>query len=104
MVFECILAILLVASTFLTYYLKVKSAIEREAIGAINNAENTEKMGEEKMKQAIEQVNKVVPPFLKPIFNDELLEMVIQIAFEEMKEFAEKQVKKKKVGGGSNGT
>jgi regulatory protein YycH of two-component signal transduction system YycFG len=104
MIVEIILGVLVVISIFATYYFKIKAQIEQEAIGAINDAESTNKIGQEKMKQAIEEVNKIIPSFLKPIFNDEFLELIIQSIFDRMKEFAEKQAEKKKIGGKTNGS
>lgn len=104
MVVEIILGILTLASIFATYYFKIKADVEKAAAGAINHAESSDKIGAEKMKEAIAEINKIVPAFLKPIFSDELLQILIQAAFDQMKNFAEKQAGKKKISGGTDGT
>ena len=99
MVVEIVLCMLSIILTFFSYYLFIKNQIRQTAEDAINNAEELDKIGKEKMKIAVAQVRNVIPIALKPFFGEELIEQIIQEIFDKMKCFAEKQVEKEKNDG-----
>jgi replicative DNA helicase len=88
--------ILAVVATFVAYYFKTKQAIIAAANGAINSAEDTEKAGKEKFEQAVNDIVALIPAVLKPFISRELVEVIVQKAFDEIDEFAEKQANKTK--------
>lgn len=100
MVVEIVLCMLSIILTFFSYYLFIKNKIRQSAEDAVNNAEELDKIGKEKMKIAVAQVRNVIPISLKPFFSEELIEQIIQEIFDKMKCFAEKQVEKEKNDGG----
>lgn len=92
MVLEIVLGVVAIAVTFLSYYLSIKNTIRKHIGDAINSAEETDKIGAEKMAIAVEQVYSLVPPILKSVFTKEVLSGLIQEVFDKMQEFAQKQV------------
>lgn len=79
------------AATFLSYYYSVKEAIRNAAEGAINAAEDLDKIGEEKMAIAVEQVYSLIPAVAKPFFSKATIQVMIQMVFDQMEEYAMKQ-------------
>ena len=94
-IIDIVLSILTVIMIFVGYYFYIKAKLHKAATEAINDAEQTEKDGEEKLKDAVEQVYALVPVILKPIFNKELLTYMIQDAFDKIEAYAKKQQNKK---------
>ena len=88
-------SVIAVAAAILGYYQHIKKRIEQEALGAINKAEETDKIGEEKMQDAIERVYGMIPAVAKPVISKEMVELVIQRVFNEVEEYARKQIEKK---------
>ena len=93
-ILEIVLGALTVILIFISYYLSVKSSLQKIAGDAINNAETYDLDGKEKMKVAVSQISQLVPTVLKPFFKDEIIETIVQCAFDKMQEFAKKQVEK----------
>lgn len=77
----------------LGYYFKLKNELEKIALGAINKAEDLDLIGEEKFKIAVSIVQDAIPKPWKTIFNQEAVETLVQVIFDEVQEFAKKQVK-----------
>lgn len=100
-ILEIVLGALTVVLIFINYYFSVKSSLQKSAGDAINNAENCDLAGKEKMKVAVSQISKLVPTVLKPFFTDEVIETIVQGAFDKMQEFAKKQVEKDGNGSGN---
>lgn len=82
------------AATLLSYYYSIKDSIRNAAEGAINSAENLDKIGEEKMAIAVEQVYELIPSVAKPFFPKSTIQSIIQIVFDQMEEYAQKQMNK----------
>lgn len=85
-----VIAILLV---FVAYYFKIKAVIKGNIPDAIESAEQMDKIGAEKMQEAYEQIIALVPTMFKPFFSETVVKGFIQIAFDKIKAFAEKQNK-----------
>lgn len=78
----------------ISYYLAIRKKIEQEALNAINKAEDTDKIGEEKMQDAVEIVYDIIPAVAKPFISKKLVETIIQSVFDKVEEYARKQVNK----------
>ena len=79
------------AAIILRYYLAIRKKIEQEALNAINKAEDTDKIGEEKMQDAVEIVYDIIPAVAKPFISKKLIETIIQSVFDKVEEYARKQ-------------
>ena len=86
--------ILAIISMFVAYYFKTKQAIINAANGAINTAEDSGKPGSEKFNQAVTDIMNIIPAVVKPFIPKEFVEAIVQKAFDEISEFAKKQVEK----------
>ena len=82
------------AAIVISYYLAIRKKIEQEALNAINKAEDTNKIGEEKMQDAVEIVYDIIPAVAKPFISKKLIETIIQSVFDKVEEYARKQVNK----------
>lgn len=83
-----------VAALIFSYYVTIKKKITQEALGAINSAEDTDKIGAEKMADAVEEVYAIIPAVAKPFVSRKLIETIIQSVFDKVEEYAEKQANK----------
>lgn len=79
------------AAIVISYYLAIRKKIEQEALNAINKAEDTDKIGEEKMQDAVEIVYDIIPAVAKPFISKKLVETIIQSVFDKVEEYARKQ-------------
>lgn len=79
------------AAIVISYYLAIRKKIEQEALNAINKAEDTDKIGEEKMQDAVEIVYDIIPAVAKPFISKKLIETIIQSVFDKVEEYARKQ-------------
>lgn len=89
------LIILTILSTLVGYYFKIKEKILKEINGLINNAEDGESIGADKMQNVVDNLYKLVPAPYKGILNKNVLERMVQLAFDKIEEYAKKQVNKK---------
>ena len=88
-----VFGILALGTTFLSYYLSIKSKIQEAAEDAINTAEELDKIGEEKMAIAVDQVYDLIPAAIKPFLSKATIEILVQATFDRMEEYALKQKK-----------
>ena len=88
-------SIIAVAAAILGYYQHIKNRIEQEALDAINKAEETDKIGAEKMQDAIKMVYDMIPDVARPFISEEMVELVIQRVFDKVEDYARKQIEKK---------
>lgn len=88
-------SIIAVAAAILGYYQHIKKRIEQEALDAINKAEETDKIGAEKMQDAIKMVYDMIPDVARPFISEEMVELVIQRVFDKVEDYARKQIEKK---------
>ena len=82
------------AAIIIGYYQYIKKKLEQEALNAINEVEQGDKVGSEKMKEAIQIVNNIIPVVARPFINDQLIESIIQGIFDKVEEYARKQIQK----------
>ena len=88
-------SLLTIVATILGYYQHIKKRLEQEALDAINKAEETDKIGAEKMQDAIKMVKEMIPAVARPFISDSLIETVIQGVFDKVEDYARKQLEKK---------
>lgn len=88
-------SVIAVAAAILGYYQHIKKRIEQEALDAINKAEETDKIGAEKMQDAIKMVYDMIPDVARPFISEEMVELVIQRVFDKVEDYARKQIEKK---------
>lgn len=84
------------AAIIIGYYLNIRKKLEEQALDAINDAEDTDKKGAEKMAQAVDTVWSALPVVVKPFINKMLVETIIQAVFNKVEAYAKKQVEKEK--------
>lgn len=89
-------SVITVAAAILGYYQHIKKRLEQEALNAINKAEETDKIGAEKMQDAIEMVYDMIPAVARPFISEKMVEMVIQGVFDKVEDYARKQLEKEK--------
>lgn len=95
-IIEIILGILSILLVFLSYYISVRKTLQEKVGDAINEAEKTDLIGEEKMAYAVEQIYQLVPTMFKPILTKPAIEGIVQQLFDKMQDFAKKQKNDKK--------
>ena len=86
-------ALLTIVVTIYSYYLSVRKKIEESALTAINDAEDLDAEGKEKMRVAVDTVYSLVPSVIKPFLNKQLVEVIIQSIFDKVEAYAKKQMK-----------
>lgn len=89
------LAVLALISTFISYYYHVKELIAKSLPGAIDDAEQPDKVAKEKFDEAVAQAMGVIPKVLKPFINKALVEKLVQAAFDKIEAYSKKQAGKK---------
>lgn len=94
LIFNIVWIAITLGVVLVSYYFAVKRKIEAKSEQAINEAEELKKSGQEKMKSAIASVKETIPAFIRPLFSDEKIEVILQRVFDEMEKFARKQTKK----------
>lgn len=95
MVVEIILGVVTLLVMFVSYYFYTKGVLIDAASGAIDSAEGTGKVGEEKFKMACDQLKSLIPTAMKPFIGDKLIELIVQSTFDSIDSFAKKQIAKK---------
>ena len=89
------LAVVSVALVLITYYLDVKKKVQESVNGAINEAEDTDEKGENKMAMVVNSIYyDIVPKVLRPILTKTRIEGIVQKAFDKIEEYAQKQAQK----------
>ena len=95
---EIIISIVSIVCTIVSiqcgYYIYICKKIEQEALNAINKAEDTGKVGKEKMAEAVETIYNSLPACVRPFISKDMIEIVVQGVFDKMEEYVRKQVKK----------
>lgn len=97
---ENIITLVMSGITILTgaisYYFYIKNKIITLSIDAINVAEESDKVAEEKMAIAIQEIVKLLPAGARLIFTEKQIEKLVQFAFDGIELFAQKQINKNK--------
>ncbi len=95
---EIIITIISIICTIISvlcgYYIYIRKKIEHEALDAINKAEDTDKVGKEKMAEAVETIYNTLPACVHPFISKDMIELVVQRVFDKMEEYVRKQVSK----------
>jgi len=97
-IFDIAMPILAVLMSCVGYYFYIKSQAERAAAAAINKAEpdaDDGKTGEEKLNEAVEQVYELIPASARVFIPKTVVRGIVQMAFDNIEEYAKKQVAKK---------
>lgn len=93
---DIILNLVYLAITFFSlcfsYYFKVKTTLSEQINKAINDAEDLDVIGAEKLEAATDQVMEYVPAVVKPFLPRSVVKQLIQNAFDMIEEYAKKQV------------
>ena len=95
LILTIISSIITVAAAVLGYYQHIKKRLEEEALNAINKAEETDKIGAEKMQDAVKMVYDMIPAVARPFISEKMVELVIQGVFDKVEDYARKQIEKK---------
>ena len=93
-VLNIVLIVLTIISTFIGYYFKIKEKILKEINGMINDAEDGTTIGSDKMQSVVDNLYKLVQAPYKGILNKNVLEKMVQMAFDKIEEYAKKQLNK----------
>ena len=91
-----VLAGLSAAGGFVSYYFYIKKKIAEKIADEINNAEDSDKVAEEKRDLVVAQLKALIPAMFRPFITDTVLEGMVQAAFDKIEEYAKKQVEKAK--------
>ncbi len=94
-IISIILGVLAAVASFVGYYFYIRSKLAKAAAGAVNDAEKEDKTGAEKLQIAVDQVYALVPAVLKPIISRDIVQGLVQAAFDKIEEYAKKQIEKK---------
>lgn len=82
----------------LSAYYKANTKLQQKVAAAINAAESAfadqQKAGKEKMAYAVRLIYGWVPSVFKPIITEELIKSLIQAIFDQMADYAKKQLDK----------
>lgn len=94
-IISIVLGVLAAVASFVGYYFYIRSKLAKAATGAVNDAEKEDKTGAEKLQIAVDQVYALVPAILKTIISREIVQGLVQAAFDKIEEYAKKQLEKK---------
>lgn len=86
--------LLTVTAIVIGYYQYIKRIITEKALDGINSAEDTDKVRQEKMAEAVKTVYELIPAVARPFISEKLVETIIQGIFDKAEEYAKKQVDK----------
>lgn len=93
-ILSIVFAALTVIIGLLSYYFYIRNKIQQAIASGIDNAEELEEIGEEKMATVISGLKQLIPAMFRPFISDDLLKSLVQAVFDSMKAFAEKQAQK----------
>lgn len=93
-ILNIVLIVLTIISTLVGYYYQIKNKISKEINNFINDAEDGESLGVDKMNTVVDNLYKLVPVAYRGILNKSVLEKMVQLAFDKIEEYAKKQLNK----------
>lgn len=94
-IYSVIVPVLIIIGYFLVHYLIIRFNLQKAINENINNAEELEKAGSEKMIACVDSLYDLIPVWLKIFFNKTTIEKWVQHSFDKMCEWAKKQNEKK---------
>lgn len=95
-IINIVLVVVTIIATLVGYYFKIKEKVSKEINNLINDAEDGESVGAEKMKSVVDNLYSLVPVPYRGILNKDVLEKMVQLAFDKIEEYAKKQANKNK--------
>ena len=90
-ILSIVFAVLTAVVGFVSYYFYIRNKIQKQIAAEIENAEDEDTVGEEKMAQVVSALKQLVPVILKPFITDSLIESLVQTAFNAIEAYAKKQ-------------
>lgn len=91
-ILNIVMVVLTVGVGILSWYLYIRQKVKDAAIDSINAAQDDiNKVGVEKMDEAVDAVYSIIPKPFNLIFTKEILRQLIQPIYDQMKEFAIKK-------------
>ena len=94
-ILNIIMTIIAVISTMLGYYFNIKQKLLDAVNGKINEAEIEGITGEQKMLYVVHELYDLVPIPYRGLLNKNVIEKLVQKAFDKIEDYAKKQVNKK---------
>lgn len=94
-ILSIVFAVLTVVGGFVSYYFYIRNKLQKQIAAEIEGAEDADSIGEEKMAQVVSALKQLVPAILKPFITDNLIESLVQAAFNSIEAYAKKQIEKK---------
>lgn len=89
-----LISLLTVLLTGLSYYFYIRAKISDATTSAINIAEDSDKVKEQKMALAVSEIRRILPPGASLFISDKFIENIIQKAFDKIEEYVHKQLSK----------
>ncbi len=90
-----VLAGLSVIGGFFSYYFYIKKKLAEKLASEIDDAEDSDKIAEEKRDLVVAQLKALIPMMFRPFITDAVLEGMVQAAFDKIEDYAKKQLEKK---------
>lgn len=94
-ILSIVMTVLTIVSTVVGYYFNIKNKLQDAVNGKIDEIEGELNNGKDKMEYVVDELYKLVPMAYRKLFNKNVIEKLIQKAFDKIENYAEKQVNKK---------
>lgn len=94
-ILSIVMTILTILSSIVGYYFNVKQKLLDAVNGKIDEIEGNLDEGKDKMNYVVSELYALVPMPYRGIFNKNFIQKLVQKAFDEIENYAEKQVNKK---------
>ena len=88
------LALLLLVVVCVAFYFYILGKVYKEGADAINEAEQDDKEGKEKLDLAVSHIYDAIPAVLRPIITRTVITGIVQMLFDKIEAYARKQAKK----------
>lgn len=88
------LAVLLLIIACIAFYFYILGKVYKEGADAINDAEQDDKEGKEKLEIAVSRIYDAIPAVLRPLFTRTVITGIVQMLFDKIEAYARKQAKK----------
>ena len=95
LIISIVTSVLTILATLIGYYFKIKASITEKANELISSAEDTQKIGEEKMEIVVNELYHLVPVPYRIFFTKSWLKKLVQVLFDAIEDYASKQSNKK---------
>ena len=88
------LALLLLVVVCVAFYFYILGKVYKQGADAINDAEQDDKEGKEKLELAVSRIYDAIPAVLRPIITRTVITGIVQMLFDKIEAYARKQAKK----------